>query len=71
MPRTRHGAPALLICLLVAGPASSQETPASAALSPTVASADMDMTTLTAFFRHDGSLTLDEINARLKEQGFT
>ncbi len=63
---TRRAALALLFGLLAAGPAAAQDAP----MPPAVAPADGGMTTLTVFFRHDESLTLDEINARLKKQGF-
>jgi hypothetical protein len=69
MPRTRRAALAFALCCLAALPAAAQE-PAPAGAPPAVAPADKGMTTLTIFFRHDESLTLDEINARLKKQGF-
>lgn len=68
MPRTRHAALAVLLCALAATPALAQDTPPSSA--PAVAPADKGLTTLTIFFRHDESLPLDEINAKLKKQGF-
>ena len=72
----RRGAPAIppslamgLCCLLAAAPAAAQEAPADVkAVPPAIAPADKG---LTVFLRHDESLTLDEINARLKKQGFT
>ena len=66
MLRTHHGALALFFC--AASPSSAQEAPA--APPPAVAPAEEGMTTLTVFFRHDESQTLNEINARLKRQGF-
>ncbi|RYC31476.1 hypothetical protein D3273_13955 [Lichenibacterium minor] len=70
MLRTRHGALALLLCLLGTGPAPAQDAPVPAPPPPAVAPADKGMTTLTIFFRHDESMPLDEINARLRKQGF-
>ncbi len=67
MPRTRHAALAVLLCALAATPALAQDAPPSSA--PAVAPADKGLTTLTIFFRHDESLPLDEINAKLKKQG--
>ncbi len=65
---TRHAALAFLFGLAAGGPAAAQDAPTPP---PTAATrADEGMTTLTVFFRHDESLTLDEINARLKKQGF-
>ena len=66
----RRGATALLIGLLLAAPAAAQEVSAVPPPAPPAA-ADRGMTTLTVFLRHDESQTLDEINARLKRQGFT
>ena len=68
MLRTRHAALALLLCALAAPPTLAQE--ASPSPAPTVAPADRGLTTLTIFFRHDESMPLDEINAKLKKQGF-
>ena len=70
MHRTRNGTLALLACFLAAAPASAQQAPAPAASPPAVAPADKGLTTLTVFFRHDESMPLDEINARLKKQNF-
>ena len=70
MLQIRHTALAFLFCVLVAPPTLAQEASAQAAPAPAIAPADKGMTTLTIFFRHDESLTLDEINARLKKQGF-
>lgn len=67
----RHHALALILCLGGASQALAQTAPAApAALSPAVAQADVGMTTLTIFLKHDESQTLDEINARLRKQGF-
>ena len=68
MPRTRPAALAVLPCALAATPALAQDAPPLSA--PAVAPADKGLTTLTIFFRHDESLPLDEINAKLKKQGF-
>ena len=67
---TRHGALALLFCLLGAPPTLAQDALSPAAPPPAAAPDDRGMTTLTVFLRHDESQTLDEINARLKRQDF-
>ena len=75
---------ALGLCLALAGadPALAQNppqgtpsgtslaTPAAPDSPPVVAPADKGMSTLTIFFKHDESQTLDEINARLRRQHF-
>ena len=75
---------ALGLCLALAGaaPALAQNppqgtsqgtalaTPAAPDSPPAVAPADKGMSTLTIFFKHDESQTLDEINARLRRQHF-
>ena len=66
MLEIRRAALALLLGFAAAGPAAAQDAPTP----PAAARADEGMATLTVFFRHDESLTLDEINARLKKQGF-
>ncbi len=78
MFHTRRGATALLSSLLLAAPAAAQDAPAATPRPPRRLprlraggrSADKGMETLTVFLRHDESQTLDEINARLKRQGF-
>ena len=67
MLNLRHSALALMIGLGSASQAFAQTPPAAP---PAVAPADVGMTTLTIFLKHDESQTLDEINARLKKQGF-
>lgn len=56
----------LVLLLGLAGAPSSvaQDAPT------TPAATDKGLTTLTIFLRHDESTTLDEINSRLKTQGF-
>ena len=66
MLEIRRAALALLLGFAAAGPAAAQDAPTPSAATR----ADEGMATLTVFFRHDESLTLDEINARLKKQGF-
>lgn len=68
MLEIRRAALALLLGFAAAGPAAAQGAPTPP--TPAAARADEGMATLTVFFRHDESLTLDEINARLKKQGF-
>ena len=63
----RRVAFALLSCLAGAMPAAGQESPASGTAA---ASSDKGFMTLTIFLKHDESQTLDEINARLRRQGF-
>ena len=63
----RHVAFALLTCLAGAMPAAGQE---SAASGTSAAPSDKGLMTLTIFLKHDEMQTLDEINARLKRQGF-
>ncbi len=67
MLNLRHSALALMIGLGGVSQAFAQAAPAAP---PAVAPADVGMTTLTIFLKHDESQTLDEINARLKKQGF-
>ncbi len=68
----RHEALALIVCLgCASSPALAQTVgPPSVAPPPAVAPADVGMTTLTVFLKHDESQTLDEINARLHRQHF-
>ena len=66
----RHAALALLFCVLAAPPTLAQDAPAQASPPPAAGPVDKGLTTLTVFLRHDESLTLDEINARLNKQGF-
>jgi hypothetical protein len=74
----RHAALGLTLALAAAPPALAQETPQAAPRTaatapeapPAVAPADKGMSTLTIFFKHDESQTLDEINARLRRQHF-
>jgi hypothetical protein len=64
---------ALILCLGSAAQALAQNAPASpapAAPPPAVAPADVGMTTLTIFLKHDESQTLGEINDRLRRQHF-
>ncbi len=63
----RHVAFALLACLVGAPPAAGQEGPASGTAA---ALSEKGLMTLTIFLKHDESQTLDEINARLRRQGF-
>lgn len=67
MFETRRFALALLACLTAAQPVAAQEGSASGAAA---VPSDKGLMTLTIFLRHDESQTLDEINARLKHQGF-
>ena len=67
---SRPGALALLLCFLVEPAAAQGTAVAPPAVAPAVTLADKGMATLTVFLRHDESQTLDEINARLKRQGF-
>ena len=63
----RHAARLALLAIAASSPAPAQDAPPSA---PATMPADAGMTTLTVVFRHDESQTLDEINARLRRQGF-
>jgi hypothetical protein len=74
----RHAALGLSLALAGAAPALAQSPPPGTPLAtpvapdapPAVAPADKGMSTLTIFFKHDESQTLDEINARLRRQHF-
>ncbi len=73
MPPNRCLALALLACLAGTAPLarSTMSAAAQAAPPPSGSStADAGLMTLTIFFRHDESQTLDEINDRLRRQYF-
>ena len=73
MPPNRCLALALLACLAGTAPLarSTMSAAAQAAPPPSGSStADAGLMTLTIFFRHDESQTLDEINDRLRRQHF-
>ena len=74
----RHAVLGLSLALAGSAPALAQSPPQGTPLAgpaapeaaPAVAPADKGMSTLTIFFKHDESQTLDEINARLRRQHF-
>jgi hypothetical protein len=72
----RRSTLALILCLGSASQALAQAAPSAPAPSapmeppPAVAPADVGMTTLTIFLKHDESQTLGEINDRLRRQHF-
>ena len=74
----RHAVLGLSLALAGSAPALAQSPPQGTPLAgpaapeaaPAVVPADKGMSTLTIFFKHDESQTLDEINARLRRQHF-